>query len=377
MMIPSEFNAKAFISSEKNVSKLSKKLKLCKISLSCHSNASCRRKNKSKGTYLIDERDVKEIAIKFKCESIVHQFDRVRSFERSKFDENKWKIEAYSSNICTHIFICLPATSKIERINDSDVNMKCDANPVVNISNSIQYCSEEDSKEICLNYEVSDDEYLNEIVLKNKHITSIKLQVPSPRHIDVSHNLISSLLFLNSPNNLRTLNLSNNKLEILPMCLLFLDKLSYLDISHNIIRNVPWNINKMKNMKSINISDNLIDSLPSSLVTSMDNLSHLDVSNNKFSESNPQNSEMCRIPSLMSIISRSDSLSSNSIDEIIPSSRFCKRKCEKCYSKYLCRDLFYHPLDVIVRIDEFIYNNKPLIKSILCQKCISKYCQKI
>ena len=69
-------------------------------------------------------------------------------------------------------------------------------------------------------------------------------------------------------NNLKILNLSFNKIEIIPENIEFLTKLEYFDLrsdNNNVIKILPQSINQLTNLKVFNLSGNIIENLPEGL----------------------------------------------------------------------------------------------------------------
>lgn len=83
--------------------------------------------------------------------------------------------------------------------------------------------------------------------------------------------------------NLRSLNCRRNNLKSssLPTSLFQLQELTILDLSHNMLREVPEELELSKNLLLLNLSNNLIETIPNNVFVSLSNLTFLDLSNNK------------------------------------------------------------------------------------------------
>ena len=82
---------------------------------------------------------------------------------------------------------------------------------------------------------------------------------------------------------LSELNLSGNKIKILPKSLGNLKGLATIDLSRNMFTTIPNPLFELKNIKTINISNNDIANIPIR-IPDLRNLEHLDLSNNKISK---------------------------------------------------------------------------------------------
>ncbi|ORX88140.1 outer arm dynein light chain 1, partial [Anaeromyces robustus] len=65
--------------------------------------------------------------------------------------------------------------------------------------------------------------------------------------------------------NLKTLNLSNNKIERIPNTICYLKNLTYLDFSNNKIKEIPTFISKLTNLTVLNLKNNQIEIIPSEI----------------------------------------------------------------------------------------------------------------
>eukprot|EP01080_Neovahlkampfia_damariscottae_P010115 gene10115-2534_t len=81
-------------------------------------------------------------------------------------------------------------------------------------------------------------------------------------HLDVSYNKITELSKIDSLRNLVYLDLSNNKLNVLPSEFKKLEKLKLLDLSNNDFTEFPLVLKYMKNINEIIISSNRIEKFP-------------------------------------------------------------------------------------------------------------------
>mmetsp|Transcript_5038 Transcript_5038/g.4960 ORF Transcript_5038/g.4960 Transcript_5038/m.4960 type:complete len:288 (-) Transcript_5038:861-1724(-) len=101
-------------------------------------------------------------------------------------------------------------------------------------------------------------------------------------HFDVRDNAISSLEYLpvNKLKNILTLDLRNNKIEILPDSLCSLSTLTCLHIDKNLLPVLPQDIGKLTNLETLTVGCNLLPFVPNS-IASLSNLKTLILSENK------------------------------------------------------------------------------------------------
>ncbi|RNA35469.1 leucine-rich repeat-containing 57 isoform X2 [Brachionus plicatilis] len=107
----------------------------------------------------------------------------------------------------------------------------------------------------------------------------------SIRNLDLSHNrltIITSNLFTNMEN-LKTLNISNNKIESISGEIGRCVKLESLDMSHNLLKDIPNSVNQLKNLKKISINNNQLTRIPKEL-SQLTQLDFVDLSSNKIKE---------------------------------------------------------------------------------------------
>jgi len=84
---------------------------------------------------------------------------------------------------------------------------------------------------------------------------------------------------------LTTLNLSHNKLEgALPAEIQHLQNLRHLDLSNNNFTGVPAEIGQLKKLETLNLSDNALTGLPNEMAN-LSNLQTLNLQGNKYSVS--------------------------------------------------------------------------------------------
>lgn len=80
------------------------------------------------------------------------------------------------------------------------------------------------------------------------------------------------------------LNLSCNKIQILPETISLLENLENLNLSHNNIKNIPESCKTLCKLKVLNLSYNELAETPKCLETGMDRLIRIDLSHNKLSK---------------------------------------------------------------------------------------------
>lgn len=89
----------------------------------------------------------------------------------------------------------------------------------------------------------------------------------SIRNLDLSHNrltILTSNLFSNMEN-LKTLNVSSNKIESISAEIGRCVKLESLDLSDNLLKNVPNTLAQLKNLKKISLNNNQFTIIPKEL----------------------------------------------------------------------------------------------------------------
>lgn len=86
--------------------------------------------------------------------------------------------------------------------------------------------------------------------------------LPFVEHVDLSHNLLNSLLQFPKLNFLKYLNLSYNDLESFEK-VLEIPSLVALDVSYNKLTHIPAKISNLKNLTEVNFEGNLIDEIHS------------------------------------------------------------------------------------------------------------------
>jgi Leucine-rich repeat (LRR) protein len=116
--------------------------------------------------------------------------------------------------------------------------------------------------------------------LSDNHLESFdlqKMELPSLRHLFLEYNYISSMGEIKSPT-LEYLNLSNNKISDTSV-LLYCEKLSGLDLSHNHLTKIDNKISKnAHSLRYLNLSSNQIEKIDDSGIPRQ--IQHLDLSNN-------------------------------------------------------------------------------------------------
>jgi len=91
--------------------------------------------------------------------------------------------------------------------------------------------------------------------------------------------LPSQLLRLN--HNLRSLDLSTNKIEILPEAIGNFTVLKNLNLNNNLLRSLPNSIGKLKKLETLQLSNNSLTSLPSP-ITNCNSLQTINLKMNRF-----------------------------------------------------------------------------------------------
>lgn len=81
-------------------------------------------------------------------------------------------------------------------------------------------------------------------------------------------------------NNLKTLNISNNKIESISQEIGRCIKLESLDMSHNLLKTVPNSLSQLRNLKKISLNNNQLTSVPIEL-SELTQLDFVDLSCNQ------------------------------------------------------------------------------------------------
>ncbi|KAM3966475.1 leucine-rich repeat-containing protein 57 [Aphomia sociella] len=104
------------------------------------------------------------------------------------------------------------------------------------------------------------------------------------RNLDLSKNKITLLPEeISNFKHLKQLNLDTNKLEVLPNSLTNLIKLEILNISNNQISSLPQKLSNLNNLKQVYLNNNKFNKFPKQLL-GLNNLEVLELSNNKITE---------------------------------------------------------------------------------------------
>ncbi len=130
--------------------------------------------------------------------------------------------------------------------------------------------------------------------------------------------------------NLNTLDVSKNKIDSLPPCIVCMQKLNYLDASNNLFEKIPDALLKLKELTSLKISHNKIESIPLNMAH-LAMLSGLDVSHNKITDVPPTFINMANLTQL--------NLSENKI-EVLPTllaqlPKLSELTMDNCGMKYI------------------------------------------
>ncbi|GAB1286768.1 Leucine rich repeat containing 57 [Apodemus speciosus] len=111
--------------------------------------------------------------------------------------------------------------------------------------------------------------------LKDRGLTELQKLTSNLRTIDLSNNKIDSLppLIIGKFTLLKSLSLNNNKLTVLPDELCNLKKLETLSLNNNHLRELPSTFGQLSALKTLSLSGNQLGALPPQLCS----LRHLDV----------------------------------------------------------------------------------------------------
>ncbi|CAG0886127.1 unnamed protein product [Darwinula stevensoni] len=101
--------------------------------------------------------------------------------------------------------------------------------------------------------------------------------------------------------NLRVLNVRKNRLRTsgIPSQLFDLEDLTTLDLSHNLLKEVPEGLDKAHSLLVLNLSHNQIESIPNNLLVGLIDLLTLDLSNNKLESLPPQLRRLINLQTLI------------------------------------------------------------------------------
>lgn len=104
------------------------------------------------------------------------------------------------------------------------------------------------------------------------------------RSLDLSVNKLKSIPdYIGSFTNLKHVNLSSNRLNTLPQTIGDLRKLETLDVSSNCLTSLPTTLEKLANLRTLVLKDNALTSFPLQIVQ-LKHLEVIDLSKNKISE---------------------------------------------------------------------------------------------
>ncbi|XP_004928550.1 leucine-rich repeat-containing protein 57 [Bombyx mori] len=104
------------------------------------------------------------------------------------------------------------------------------------------------------------------------------------RNLDLSKNKLSVLPDdLSKLKHLKQLNLDSNKLQALPESLINLKKLEVLNISNNFVQTLPVCLKNLNNLKQVYASNNKLQAFPKQIL-GLQSLDVLDLSHNKITE---------------------------------------------------------------------------------------------
>jgi len=229
---------------------------------------------------------------------------------------------------------------------------------------------------------------LNDIPLKLNDL-GLKLKI-----LNLSHNSIKSIdgSFVVAMNRLNHLDLSHNKLFYLPFEIKIMQSLEHLHISYNQLNHLPFTLGKINSLKFLNLSHNNLQYIPLSLINEFKlnvRLSNLDISDNPLREplSDLRTSllSMASFPSLK-CLSSSVILSHDSLlfshHQFLP--QFLYRNiqlngeiCSVCNSCALNRDLklgvVHHSLELITNcMSTSHFPSFPLVPAVkyTCNYCL-------
>lgn len=112
---------------------------------------------------------------------------------------------------------------------------------------------------------------LEELVLHGNYLTRFPIEVArwchELRHLDISENKLRLLpLEIGRLQNLEVLYLSQNELEVLPDELMTLSRLQDLKCNHNRLRNLPLGIGSLAQLTHMDVSFNQLETLPTSMM---------------------------------------------------------------------------------------------------------------
>ena len=104
---------------------------------------------------------------------------------------------------------------------------------------------------------------LSDLDLKALPEPLLKIKQNKIKSFDISANRLASLkpLSISNWNDLKHLNLSNNKFKQIPVDIFQLQKMETLNLSHNLIVNIPDEISSLMSIKHLNLSHNQLNGL--------------------------------------------------------------------------------------------------------------------
>lgn len=147
------------------------------------------------------------------------------------------------------------------------------------LSMSIANFEEKRDQSIKSEINLEEDESLDFKFQKLKKIPPFIKSFKNKKNIELSYNRIKNLKKIIGLNGLLRLDVSHNLIMNIPKGIEWLKNLIELDLSYNIIWEIPTEIGMLKNLISLNFSHNQLRSVPSSLLN-LSNLKKLDLSHN-------------------------------------------------------------------------------------------------
>ncbi|PHI17992.1 hypothetical protein CEQ90_20265 [Lewinellaceae bacterium SD302] len=134
----------------------------------------------------------------------------------------------------------------------------------------------EKSSIVGIHESIFDLSFLEEFELKNHRIQELSPSInkfENLRSLNLSNNLLRNIPSIDTISvSLRSLNLSSNNIEVFPESIIGLKNLEELDLSNNYIRHIPNEVGELSNIESINLSNNSLTELPRGIVNLPDNI---------------------------------------------------------------------------------------------------------